>query len=135
MRNLEINKKIFQPSDCTSASHGTVLGTLGIRTSCSYAKTGSPKTFQFSTLSLACTWIQQQFELLGLGVWSYLLQEPLLVQPKACSSLECASAIKEKGIVLPTYERIRTLSLCFLWIGSVYKWPTNNVLFLWEPWD
>lgn len=33
--------------------------------------------------------------LLGLGVWWYLLPEPLLVQPTACCSPECASAIKE----------------------------------------
>ncbi|KAL1540404.1 hypothetical protein AAHA92_24761 [Salvia divinorum] len=31
----------------------------------------------------------------GLGVWCYLLPEPLLVQPTACCSPECASAIKE----------------------------------------
>lgn len=31
----------------------------------------------------------------GLGVWWYLLPEPLLVQPTACCSPECASAIKE----------------------------------------
>lgn len=33
--------------------------------------------------------------LLGLGVWWYLLPEPLWVQPTACCSPECASAIKE----------------------------------------
>lgn len=32
---------------------------------------------------------------LGLGVWWYLLPEPLLVQPTACCSPECASVIKE----------------------------------------
>lgn len=49
----------------------------------------------------------------GLGVWCYLLPEPLLVQPTACCSPECASAIKEAAQCqmsgLPVYESMRKL--------------------------
>ncbi|KAL0293950.1 UNVERIFIED_CONTAM: protein Ycf2 [Sesamum calycinum] len=62
--------------------------------------------------------------LLGLGVWWYLLPEPLLVQPTACCSPECASAIKEaaqcqmRSLGFPCIHPNKIRSMRKLWTRS-----------------